>query len=178
VKVSLKSGIHLAIAVALAMSACGSSEEDYGPDEPEDTTPDPIPNLAPVPPPTSIVCPNSTYLTYENFGKGFMANYCTSCHSESVPETARGGTPLEANFDTANDVLIWRKAIMDRTLRGVASGPSTSTSTDTATSTGTDTGTGTTPIPANLKMPPSGHVTESDLAAFTEWMNCGAPVGN
>lgn len=147
---SLKAGLCLAIAITLALTACGGSGEDYGPDEPEDTTPDPISNKQAYPPPTSLTCPKATYLTYENFGAGFMANYCTSCHGAAVPEALRGGAPATANFDTANDVLVWRKDIIDLTILG----------TDAA-----------------RRMPPMGKVTDGDLAAFTEWMNCGAPVG-
>lgn len=180
---TFKTGIYLALAVTLSVSACGGGgEEDY---VPEDATPvpDPIPNKQAYPPPTTINCPKATYLTYENFGQGFMANYCTSCHGASVPETARGGAPADVNFDTSNDVLVWRKGIIDRTVLGIVPATPNATPTPTATATGTGSGTGsgsaqTPTVQANLKMPPSGHVTATDLASFAEWMNCGAPVGN
>ncbi len=169
----LKTGLNFAVAITLSVSACGGVEEDYGPDEPEDTTPEPIDNRQAIPPVTTLTCPKATYLTYENFGKGFMSNYCTSCHGASVPDVGRGGAPADVNFDTSADVLIWRKGIMDRTVLGIATA---SPAADPGTGTGGDAAAPS--VPAAIKMPPSDHVTPSDLVAFGEWMNCGAPVGS
>ena len=161
----VKAGLSVAFAITLALSACGGGDEDYGPDEPEDTTPDQIPNKQPYPAPTALTCPKATYLTYENFGAAFLANYCTSCHSANVPETQRGGAPATANFDSADDVLVWRKDIIDRTVLGMAVPGSTATATATST------------VPADRRMPPMGQVADADLTNFTEWMTSGAPVG-
>ena len=41
-------------------------------------------------------------LTYENFGLGFTATYCRSCHSSVTPD--RRGAPDGTNFDTEAEV--------------------------------------------------------------------------
>jgi hypothetical protein len=51
-------------------------------------------------PPTESVCPDVQTLTYENFGKGFVEDYCTECHSSTVTGADREGAPLHHDFDT------------------------------------------------------------------------------
>lgn len=42
--------------------------------------------------------PGGTTLTYENFGGGFFASYCNSCHS--APDGQRNGAPDDETFRT------------------------------------------------------------------------------
>lgn len=77
-----------ALAFALA-SACTASE------------PMPIDDLP---------CPTSgTTLTYDNFGAGFFASYCNSCHSSGT-----AGAPRDYKFDTLDDVQSHRDRIFIR----------------------------------------------------------------
>ncbi len=59
------------------------------------------------PTPTGTVCPDPDpgTLTYENFGKPFMENYCTWCHAVDIPRSQRNGAPIYHDFDTLRGVL-------------------------------------------------------------------------
>lgn len=59
------------------------------------------------PAPTGTVCPDPDpmTLTYDNFGREFMAKYCTWCHDSSLPRSQRNGAPLYHDFDTLEGVL-------------------------------------------------------------------------
>lgn len=134
--------------LACLLSGCGGSgdvdeEGVAAPEQP--SVPEPIPNVAPVPAPTTLACPKGTHLTYENFGESFLRNYCTSCHSRNVPAELRGGSPVGANFDDANDASLWRAAMLAKA--------------------GTDAAT----------MPPINNVSSLERGQFAEWLNCGAP---
>jgi hypothetical protein len=68
----------------------------------------------PVPTPTGTTCPDpdpntgTTTLTWDNFGKPFMDQYCTNCHSsqlEGSQASRRNGAPLFHDFDTLLGVL-------------------------------------------------------------------------
>jgi hypothetical protein len=50
--------------------------------------------------PTGAICPPDSTLTYETFGREFMATYCTRCHASSVSGAARNGAPSDHDFDT------------------------------------------------------------------------------
>lgn len=151
-----------AVTLVLAFTTgCGSSGEDYGPDETAPEEPEPIPNTAPVQVPTALTCPTGSTLTYENFGASFMNKYCTSCHSQHLPEGSRGDAPLTANFDTAEDVAVWRAAILAKT--GTTALPPQADGTES-------------PEPPST-MPPGGGVLPSDRASLAEWLRCGAPRG-
>src|SRR5262245_50603383 len=73
--------------------------------------------------PTGSSCPTSDPPTYDNFGRQFMADYCTGCHSSSA--TSRHRAPKSLNFDTEADI---QKHAADIDLEA-ASGPK-STNTD------------------------------------------------
>ena len=61
-------------------------------------------------PMTGTVCPDGgSELTYENFGKKFMQDYCLSCHS--VDSQDRKGAPGDHNFDTLADVDLMKAHI-------------------------------------------------------------------
>jgi len=57
--------------------------------------------------PTGTTCPDPDpmTLTYDNFGKPFMAKYCTWCHDSSLSRSKRNGAPLFHDFDTLVGVL-------------------------------------------------------------------------
>jgi len=56
--------------------------------------------------PTGAICPPDNALTYENFGKPFMDQYCVRCHrSELVSEDERMCAPLGYDFDTLMGIL-------------------------------------------------------------------------
>ncbi len=47
----------------------------------------------------------TTTLTWDNFGQGFMAKYCTSCHSSLLTNSHRNGAPYLHDFDSLFGVL-------------------------------------------------------------------------
>ena len=59
------------------------------------------------PTPTGTVCPDPDpmTLTYDNFGRDFMAKYCTKCHSSELTRSMRNGAPLFHDYDTLLGVL-------------------------------------------------------------------------
>ena len=63
------------------------------------------------PTPTGTTCPDpdpltgTTTLTYDNFGKAFMATYCTNCHSSDLPHSQRNGAPIYHDFDSLLGIL-------------------------------------------------------------------------
>ncbi|MBL0213852.1 MAG: hypothetical protein IPQ07_08215 [Myxococcales bacterium] len=61
----------------------------------------------PIPTPTGTVCPDPDPgdLTYENFGKPFMENYCTMCHLSTLPRSQRHGAPIYHDYDSLRGVL-------------------------------------------------------------------------
>lgn len=56
---------------------------------------------------TGTVCPDPdpNTLTYDNFGKAFMTQYCTMCHDSHLPYSQRNGAPVYHDFDTLLGVL-------------------------------------------------------------------------
>ena len=62
-------------------------------------------------------CPEAgTTLTYESFGRAFLASYCNGCHTAST-----SGAPASYRFDTLEDVHAHRERIFVR-----AAGPNVS----------------------------------------------------
>lgn len=96
---------------------------------------------------TGTVCPDGgSELTYENFGKKFMQDYCLSCHS--VDSKDRQGAPDDHNFDTLADVDIM-KAHIDQY---AGSGPDAT----------------------NTKMPKADpKPTLEERQKLSEWLACG-----
>src|SRR5690348_11607418 len=80
------------IALVLALAACGCTS-------------------TPVPTPTGTTCPDpdpntgTTTLTWDNFGKQFMYQYCVNCHDSMLPTSQRNGAPKFHDFDTLLGVL-------------------------------------------------------------------------
>lgn len=50
--------------------------------------------------PSGATCPPGSSLTYENFGREFMNDYCTRCHSSALDGADRNGAPSDHDFDT------------------------------------------------------------------------------
>src|SRR6185503_17071463 len=60
---------------------------------------------------SGAACNGSTH-TYENFGRRFMQDYCTSCHSSAQKgEEARHCAPDESNMDTLDEIMELRDYI-------------------------------------------------------------------
>jgi hypothetical protein len=120
---------------------------------------------------TTLKCKKGTGLNYDNFGHGFMLNYCTTCHSSQVADLDRANAPIEINLDSASDVQIWRARILKVVLASTVE-------TDVPIP-GEDPPVTGAPIPtkepARATMPPDGSLGEPDRAMFLEWLNCGAP---
>jgi len=58
-------------------------------------------------------CPaGGTPLTYQNFGAGFFAQWCESCHAAS--STNRNGAPPDVTFDTQAQIVQWKDRIYAR----------------------------------------------------------------
>ena len=83
--------------------------------------------------------------TWENFGDGFVRNYCRGCHSPALGEGDRWGAPVGVDLATHDDIL----RQMDR-VRARASGD-------------------------NPTMPPAGGPSPEDLELLHTWLECGAP---
>jgi uncharacterized membrane protein len=76
---------RLLAALVLSLASCGSDGLGTGVEE--------------------VECPKNSTLTYENFVQPFMAEYCTTCHSASVPVSQREGAPENLNFDTEQSII-------------------------------------------------------------------------
>jgi hypothetical protein len=66
---------------------------------------------SPGPTPTGTTCPDpdpitgTTTLTWDNFGKAFMAKYCINCHDSQLTLNQRNGAPLFHDFDSLIGVV-------------------------------------------------------------------------
>ena len=99
-------------------------------------------------PPTEATCPQGSTLTYNNFGKSFMENYCTRCHHSDLMGEARMGAPSFHDFDS----LFGVKAVSDHIDQTTGSGPAAT----------------------NMGMPPNGSKpTMAERAQLAEWIACG-----
>ena len=113
-----------------------------------------------VPLPDGASCANS-YMTYDNFGAPFMANWCQGCHSAGLPDDMRQGSPKEANFDTLADVKQWATKIAV-----CADGDGSQGSAMGCPPADPPTG--------KPPMPPSGGPPADDRETLAEWIACGA----
>jgi hypothetical protein len=102
-------------------------------------------------PPTESVCPPTQTLTYANFGKPFMENYCTKCHSSQLVGAQRMGAPSFHDFDS----LFGIKAVSEHIDETTASGPAST----------------------NDGMPPEEEKQPSlaERQMLGEWIACGMP---
>lgn len=64
-------------------------------------------SAAAAPTPTQTVCPtpDPMALTWDNFGREFMAEFCNSCHSSTLLHSERNGAPLFHDYDALMTVL-------------------------------------------------------------------------
>ena len=91
---------------------------------------------------TGGACSRAPALTYDNFGHGFLNQYCNGCHSSIVAESHREGAPAGVNFDTYEGVLTWAERIAARG------------------------------VPDDASMPPGGGPGSEDRALLDEWITC------
>ena len=137
----------LALAQGMALPACG---DDHGDGEDDHGDHDHVHDETPVGPASGAVCPDDSTLTYENFGKIFMEDYCTRCHSSELEGAARMEAPDGHDFDSIEG--IW--AVQGHIDQMAASGPSKT----------------------NVTMPlgdPKPTLEERQLLG--EWLACEAP---
>jgi uncharacterized membrane protein len=90
----------------------------------------------------SGTCGRTPALSYDNFGKGYLQQYCTGCHSSLVPESHREGATPGVDFDTYEGVLTWAERIDAR-------------------ATGND-----------PSMPPGGGPADDEVERLSEWLSC------
>ncbi len=103
-------------------------------------------------PPTEAPCPPTSTITYENFGKAFMEDFCTSCHSSTKTGADRNGATLDHDFDT----LVGIRAVANHIDQAAGIGPAS----------------------ANRNMPPAEETSQpadGDREKLAEWIACGAP---
>jgi uncharacterized membrane protein len=99
-------------------------------------------------PDTGAKCPNNSTLTYDNFGKKFMQDYCLRCHSQSLNGAARMGAPSDHNFDSLANIQAMAMHI--------------------------DAKAGSGPNATNTAMPPSNpKPTAAERTRLSEWIACG-----
>lgn len=90
-------------------------------------------------------CPPESFLTWENFGEGFMLDHCTGCHSELLDEGQRANAPLDVDFNTQAQVQDQIDRIYAR------SGD------------------------ANDTMPPVNTISAEERIHLGDWLACGTP---
>lgn len=90
-------------------------------------------------------CPDDSTLTYDNFGEGFMLNWCTGCHHSDLRPDMRQNAPMNVDLNTVEDVRTHAERIW------VRSGDQ------------------------NLTMPPQGGPDDVEREELGEWLACGAP---
>ena len=69
-------------------------------------------------------CPENNVLTWENFGEGIIAQYCSGCHSHFYEGDDRSGAPPGVDIETWDDVLLWAERIHVRTVEQESMPPS------------------------------------------------------
>jgi uncharacterized membrane protein len=109
---------------------------------------DPVPVFGP---PTETVCPpGGTTLTYDNFAKQFMDDYCTRCHAITLEGAARHGAPEFHDFDSYFGI----RGVADHIDETTAAGPAA----------------------INRGMPQDGNKpTDEERFLLGEWIACDLP---
>jgi hypothetical protein len=98
---------------------------------------------------TPLQCLDS--LTWQYWADGFFRNYCTHCHSSTLPEKKRQGADLGVDFDTYEGVVEHALAIRYRAV---------------TIPLGED------PDPT-LVMPPVGGPSDEERELLGLWIDCG-----
>ncbi|MCA9653230.1 MAG: hypothetical protein H6712_31650 [Myxococcales bacterium] len=88
-------------------------------------------------------CDEQPVITYDTFGRGFLATYCDGCHGSDV--VARQGAPPDVVFDSREGAADWADRILAR------SAP---------------------PDGSPATMPPVGGVTAEDRDRLVVWLTC------
>jgi cytochrome c5 len=90
----------------------------------------------------SLSCADAPIVTYESFGRGFLATYCNGCHAAGV--TNRQGAPQDVTFDDAEQASAWADRILTRALVDDEGPP----------------------------MPPAGGIVPDDAERAEVWLRC------
>ena len=92
-------------------------------------------------------CSASTALTYTNFGKQFVDDFCSSCHAGSAQGADRQGAPATVVFDSLAQIHAKAQEVQDDVvvLKVMPFGQSTK------------------------------HPTDAQREQFGQWLHCGAP---
>jgi hypothetical protein len=93
-----------------AGSPCDDDDHDKAADSDHDAEGDggeePDHDAEEVGPPSGATCPSDNKLTYDNFGKAFMKDYCTRCHSSKLTKCEdRMDAPFGHDFDTFPGII-------------------------------------------------------------------------
>ncbi len=91
----------------------------------------------------ALDCETSSVITYDTFGRGFLAAYCNGCHGGAVAN--RRGAPGDVVFDNAEDASMLADRIAVRVLQADDELP---------------------------PMPPGGGVTPDDRERVRVWLTC------
>lgn len=89
----------------------------------------------------------TTFVDYATFGRPFLLDWCTGCHSSSLPPLMRQGSPPDVNFDDHAAALRWGERIRARAVVGEDGEAPT--------------------------MPPAGGPSEEERQLLAEWVDCG-----
>lgn len=89
-----------------------------------------------------LSCETAPVVTYETFGRGFLASYCNGCHGAAAID--RQGAPEMVTFDDAASASEWAPRIRERVFAAEGT-------------------------PA---MPPAGGITPDDRDRATIWLDC------
>ena len=89
-------------------------------------------------------CLREPALDYDNFGRGFVEQFCAGCHSSLTPPAHRNGAPPGLDFDHYGAVMSWAERIEARVME---------------------------PDPGRA-MPPGGGPSEEERARLREWVQC------
>ena len=87
-------------------------------------------------------CQASPTVTYDTFGRGFLATYCNGCHGQEAND--RQGAPDDVVFDDGIQATDWADRIHARVF----------------------------PAEGAVPMPPAGGVTPDDLERARIWLEC------
>ena len=90
-------------------------------------------------------------LTYETFGRPFMEQYCTRCHSSEREGGARNGAPLAHDFHSVAGIALVEEHIDENAAAG--------------------------PRAVNQVMPPTAPLpSEAERRNLGQWLACKTPV--
>lgn len=130
--------VAIGLGLGLGLAGCGGDDDD-----------DDAPSGGPS---SGATCPADNKPTYENFGRDFLATYCTSCHASALEGVARQGAPEGYDLDSLDSIRDdFEAGVLDRY---AAAGPKK----------------------VNTLMPPAGpspKPSEGERRRLGEWLACG-----